>query len=276
MKKKIAFVDGNRAINKNNVKKHVESLKKFGTNLVPLLYVEATEVEGRILYDAKTGEVVAPEDYSKYWVILDGQHRYKAAQELVASIEASKEARKESGDEAGEEANDFTMDALKWEKVEMKDGLEFEDYLIEVNTRTQPWKGADYICGCVLQHPENEAVQFAQELINEGVSGKTVAKYLFFKEIKWSDAVKDASLLAKADVDRANEIWEVVKKFPLIMKKSPIIIDLIISNGNWQEDLRKIDALTEEQKVSFETLKQGQLKDKLDQLLASFDKKIAA
>ena len=77
-------------------------------------------------------------------------------------------------------------------------------------------------------------------------------------------------------MDRANEIWEVVKKFPLIMKKSPIIIDLIISNGNWQEDLRKIDALTEEQKVSFETLKQGQLKDKLDQLLASFDKKIAA
>lgn len=260
MAKNIAFVDGNRAINKNNVKKHVESFKKFGKNLVPLLYVEATEVEGHTLYDAETGEVVAPEDYKDYWVILDGQHRYKAAVELAAS----------------EDANGFTLDALKWEKVEMKDGLEFEDYLIEVNTRTQPWKGADYICGCVLQHPENEAVQFAQELINEGVSGKTVAKYLFFREIKWSDAMKDASLLAKADVDRAKTIWEVVKKFPLIMKKSPIIIDLIISNGNWQEDLRKIDALTEEQKVSFETLKQGQLKDKLDQLLASFDKKIAA
>ena len=260
MKKNIAFVDGNRAINKNNVKKHVESFKKFGKNLVPMLYVEATEVEGHTLYDAETGEVVAPEDYKDYWVILDGQHRYKAAVELAAS----------------EAANGFTLDALKWEKVEMKDGLEFEDYLIEVNTRTQPWKGADYICGCVLHNPENEAVKFAKELINEGVSGKTVAKYLFFKEIKWSDAMKDAELLAKADVDRAKTIWDVVKKFPFLMRKSPIIIDLIISNGNWQEDLRKIDALTEEQKVSFETLKQGQLKDKLDQLLASFDKKIAA
>ena len=151
MKKNIAFVDGNRAINKNNVKKHVESFKKFGTNLVPLLYVEATEVEGRTLYDAETGEVVAPEDYPNYWVILDGQHRYKAAVELAAS----------------EDANGFTLDALKWEKVEMKESLTFDDYLIEVNTRTQPWKGADYICGCVLQHPENEAVQFAQELIKE-------------------------------------------------------------------------------------------------------------
>lgn len=260
MKKKIAFVDGNRSINNNNVKKHVESLKKFGKNLVPMLYVEATEVEGHTLYDAETCEVVTPESYSEYWVVLDGQHRYKAAVELAAS----------------KDANGFTLDALKWQKVEMKEGLTFDDYLIEVNTRTQPWKGADYICGCVLQHPENEAVQFAQELIKEGVSGKTVAKYLFFKEIKWSDAVKDASLLAKADVDRAKTIWDVVKKFPYLMRKSPIIIDLIISNGNWQEDLRKIDALTEEQKVSFETLKQGQLKDKLDQLLASSDKKIAA
>lgn len=260
MAKKIAFVDGNRAINKNNVKKHVESLKKFGKNLVPMLYVEATEVEGHTLYDADTGKVVAPEDYPNYWVILDGQHRYKAAVELAAS----------------EDANGFTLDALKWEKVEMKDGLNFEDYLIEVNTRTQPWKGADYICGCVLHNPGDEAVQFAHELIKESVSGKTVSKYLFFKEIKWSEAMKDAELLAKADVKRAKAIWAVVKKFPFLMRKSPIIIDLIIKNGNWQEDLRKIDALTEEQKVSFEILKQGQLKDKLDQLLAASDKKVAA
>ena len=39
MNKKIAFVDGNRAINENNVEKHVESLKEFGKNLVPLLYL---------------------------------------------------------------------------------------------------------------------------------------------------------------------------------------------------------------------------------------------
>ena len=39
--KKVAFVDGNRAINENNVEKHVKSLKEFGKNLVPLLYVDA-------------------------------------------------------------------------------------------------------------------------------------------------------------------------------------------------------------------------------------------
>ena len=95
MAKKIAFVDGNRAINKNNVKKHVESFKKFGKNLVPMLYVEATEIKGHTLYDADTGEVVAPEDYKNYWAVLDGQNRYKAAVELAAS----------------EDAKGFTLDA---------------------------------------------------------------------------------------------------------------------------------------------------------------------
>ena len=49
--KKVAFVDGNRAINENNVKKHMTSLEKFGRNLVRLLYVDANDVEG---YDPLT------------------------------------------------------------------------------------------------------------------------------------------------------------------------------------------------------------------------------
>ena len=252
--KKIAFIDGNRAINKNNVKKHVESFKKFGKNLVPLLYVEATDVVGHALYDAESGEVVAPEDYSKYWVILDGQHRYKAAVELAAS----------------EDANGFTLEALKWDKVEMKDGLTFDDYLIEVNTRTQPWKGADYICGCVLQHPENEAVQFAQELIKEGVSGKTIAKYLFFTDkFKWSDAVVNADAMAGAEVYRARQIWHTVSQFPCQMRKSPIIIDFIIRGGNWGVDLKRVDALTAKQKMSFEGAKVTEMRTMFEKMMSA-------
>ena len=88
MHKKIAFVDGNRAINENNVEKHVESLKEFGKNLVPLLYVDATEVGNRKIYDAITDEEVKQEQYGDYDVVLNGQHRYKAALKLVDSDEA--------------------------------------------------------------------------------------------------------------------------------------------------------------------------------------------
>lgn len=253
MAKKIAFVDGNRAINKNNVKKHIDSLKKFHKNLVPLLYVEATEVEGHTLYDAITGDEIEPENYKDYWVVLDGQHRYKAALELAAS----------------EDANGFTLDALRWEPVELGEHT-FEDVLIEVNSRTQPWKGNDYICGCVLQHPENEAVQFAQELIKEGVSGKTIAKYLFFTDkFKWSDAVVNADALKSANVYRAKEIWHTVSQFPCKMRKSPIIIDFIIRGGNWGADLKKVEALAANQKMSFEGAKVTEMKTMFEKMMSA-------
>ena len=261
--KKISFIDGNRAINKNNVKKHVESFKKFNRNLVPLLYVEAVDVDGHTLYDADTEEVVEPEDYKDYWVVLDGQHRYKAAKQLADS----------------EDANGFTLDNLKWQKVELGENT-FEDVLIEVNSRTQPWKGADYICGCILQNPENEAVKFAKELTDEGVSSKTVNKYLFFNDkFKWADAVSDVKKLDGADVERAKTIWEVVKKFPLKMRIRSIIIDFIKENGgteHWLDELARVEALTDEQIQSFEKEKVNELKNAFDKMMEAQKVKKAA
>lgn len=251
--KQICFVDGNRAINKNNVKKHVESLKTFGRNLVPLLYVEAEEVKGHTLYDADTEEVVAPEGYKDYWVVLDGQHRYKAARQLT--------------DDDG-----FTMDSLNWQKIELN-GKSFEDVLIEVNTRTTPWKGADYICGCVLHNPENEAFKFANTLIKKGVSGKTVVKYLFLKDkFKWSDAMADAKVMNGADVERAKAIWAVVETFPLKMQKKSYIIDYVKEEGgakHWKAELEKVNALTDEQKASFGKMKDKEIKNAFEEMMTA-------
>lgn len=254
--KKIAFIDGNRAINKNNVKKHVESLKKFGKNLVPLLYVEATDVVGHTLYDADSGDVVAPENYKDYWVVLDGQHRYKAAVELAAN----------------EDANGFTLDALKWHKVELGEST-LEDVLIEVNSRTQPWKGADYIYGGVLLNPDDEAFQFAYKLVKLGVPGKTITKYLFFNDkFKWADAVVNVDAMTGANVQRAKTIWNVVRKFPQRIQKGSLIIDYIIDKGgknHWQEELAKVDAFTPEQKDSFNEGKAGEVKSKFEMMLSA-------
>ena len=255
MHKRIAFVDGNRAINENNVEKHVESLKEFSKNLVPLLYVDATEVGNRKIFDAITDEEVKPEQYGDYNVVLDGQHRFKAALRLADS----------------DEANGFTLDNLKWEKVDLN-GKSFEDILIEVNTRTQPWKGADYINGCILHEPDNEVFRFAKELTDLGISAKTVNKYLFFDDrMSWAAVMSDSSKLKDADLVRAKEIWDVVKNFPERIRKRSTIIDYVKDTGGksyWQVELDKIKALTDRQRKSFESTPVSKLKEKLEKMLS--------
>ena len=239
--KKVAFVDGNRAINENNVKKHAASLEKFGRNLVRLLYVDANDVEGYDIHDADTDEIVEKENYGDYIVVLDGQHRFKAAMRLAA-----------------DENKDFSLDSLRWDKVEL-DGHSFQDVLIEVNTRTQPWKGSDYISGCVLNNPQNEIALFAKEVTSKGASAKTVNKYIFFEDkFSWANAMKDEEVLNKADLQRAKEIWKVVTTFPESIVKKSLVIDRIKEKGGkgyWKQELDKVVKLTDEQKKTLGDIK---------------------
>jgi hypothetical protein len=239
--KKVAFVDGNRAINENNVKKHMTSLEKFGRNLVRLLYVDANDVEGYDIHDADTDEMVKKENYGDYIVVLDGQHRFKAAMRLAA-----------------DENKDFSLDSLRWDKVEL-DGHSFQEVLIEVNTRTQPWKGSDYISGCVLNNPQNEIALFAKDVTSKGASAKTVNKYIFFEDkFSWANAMKDEEVLKKADLQRAKEIWNVVTTFPESIVKKSLVIDRIKDKGGkgyWKQELDKVVKLTDEQKKTLGDIK---------------------
>lgn len=239
--KKVAFVDGNRAINENNVKKHIASLEKFGRNLVRLLYVDANDVEGYEIHDAATDDVVEKENYGDYIVILDGQHRFRAAMKLDA-----------------DESKEFTLENLRWDKVELE-GHSFQDILIEVNTRTQPWKGSDYISGCVLNNPQNEIALFAKEVTGKGASAKTVNKYIFFEDkFSWSEAMKDVKLLERADLARAQKIWEVVKTYPDSIIKKSLIIDHIKDGAGkkyWEQELKKVSNLSDEQKKTLDATK---------------------
>ena len=186
-----------------------------------MLYVDANEMQESVIFDAATNEIVDKKDYKDYIVVLDGQHRFVAAMELAA-----------------EDDNDFTLANLKWDKVELE-GHSFQDILIEVNTRTQPWKGSDYISGCVLNNPNNEIALFAKEVTEKGASSKTANKYIFFEDkFSWAAAMKDERALEKADLERAKEIWAVVLTFPESIIKKSLIIDHIKDNGGknyWRE-----------------------------------------
>ena len=252
--KKVAFVDGNRAINENNVKKHVNSLEKFGRNLVKLLYVDANDVEGYDIRDAETNKTVKREEYGDYIVVLDGQHRFLAAMKL-----------------AKDKTKDFKLENLGWDKVDLN-GHSFQEVLIEVNTRTQPWKGSDYINGCVLNNPQNEIALFAKEVTKKGASAKTANKYIFFEDkFSWANAMKDEEVMKKADLQRAKEIWSIVKDFPESIVKKSLIIDLIKDKGGksyWKLELEKVAKLTEEQKKKLGSIKKAsEQKEALEKMI---------
>ncbi len=260
--KKVAFVAENRSIDKNNVKKKIESFKKFGRNIVPLLYVNAADVENSNLIDAITKKTIEPKDYVNYIAALDGQHRYIAATEL----------------ENSEDANGFTTDNLIWAKIEIPQGMSFVDVLVEVNNVTSKWKGADYISGCVLKNPDDKSL-FASRLNKLGVSAKTVNKYLFFSEkAQWARIMASKTdeerekYYANADIERAKAIWTVVETFPDNVQTSSVIIDYIKDNGgvnHWKEELVSVSKLTDKQKAELVGLKNKKLTDKFLEIMKS-------
>jgi hypothetical protein len=260
--KKVAFVAENRNIDKNNVKKKIASLKKFGRNIVPLLYVDAVDVANSNLVDAITKDPIEPKDYSEYIAALDGQHRYIAATELAS----------------GDDANGFTTDNLIWSKIEIPEGMTFADVLVEVNNVTSKWKGTDYISGCVLLNPD-EISLFANQLNKDGVSAKTVNKYLFFSEkAQWARIMTAKTdedrekYYANADLDRAKEIWAIVETFPANVQTSSVIIDYIKDNGgvhHWKTELDAVSKITEKQKKELEGLKNKKLTDKFAEIMES-------
>lgn len=236
----VAFLEGNRNINPNNVKKMEVSLKEFGKNLMPMVYIKADDarLNDRKLKDAVDGTTVEEGNRANYIVVLDGQHRFTAAVKM--------------------EDEGFDTSGLLWEELKLDKNKTIEEALIEINSVGQMWKGTDYISGLALRQPENEIVQFAKELSDFGVKAKTINKYLLFED-KFSWAKPDEDVInKKADLDRAKKIWAVVKQFPDKVNKESIIIDYIIKTGGtkyWEDTLRAVADVREELDTKLRNLK---------------------
>lgn len=82
--KKIAFIKGNRDIAKGNVNSKVKSLSECRMNLVPMMVVEGKKaVDDGCSLVSPDGADIPNDDAEKCLVIVDGQHRYKAAMKLL-------------------------------------------------------------------------------------------------------------------------------------------------------------------------------------------------
>ena len=111
----VAFFEGNRVINPNNVKKLKDSLKSYGRNLSPLTYINGDDecLKGKKIVDAFEGTEIQDADKAKYIVVVDGQHRISAAKELA-------------------EAKEFDLNDLMWAKIELPKEKTVEKKLLEI------------------------------------------------------------------------------------------------------------------------------------------------
>lgn len=249
----VAFLEGNRNINSNNVKKMEVSLKEFGKNLMPMVYIKADDarLNGRKLKDAIDGTTVEEGNRANYIVVLDGQHRFTAAVKM--------------------EKEGFDTSKLLWEELKLDENKTIEEALIEINSVGQMWKGTDYISGLALRQPDNEIVLFAKKLSDFGVSAKTINKYLLFED-KFSWAKPDWDVInEKADLDRAKKIWDVVKQFPDNVNKESIIIDYIMKAGgikHWEDELKNVANVGNDLDTKLRNLKTKEARQLLKKTLA--------
>ncbi len=147
--KMIAFTKGNRNIKLENLSKKKESFEKFGTNLVPLMYVDGQKVvnDGCTLVHPLTEEDISNKEANKYVVIVEGQHRYMAAKEMNLDEEKL-----------------YLYECYSDKNVkEISPSPQLKQILLQT-----PWNGLDYANGAALFNPQNEFANFAKELANLG------------------------------------------------------------------------------------------------------------
>lgn len=162
--KEIAFIKGNRELANNNISSKVKSLSECGTNLVPIMVVGGKKaVDDGCSLVLPDGKDIA-DDVEKYLVIVDGQHRYKAAMNLM---EKEKDNDKKT----------ITDDSIRF--FLDYSGRDTKELLAVTNIESVKWKAKDYAKGAVLYNPDDKVAKFANEYLEKGISISTISIYLF-------------------------------------------------------------------------------------------------
>lgn len=163
--KEIAFIKGNRDIAKGNVNSKVKSLSECRMNLVPMMVVEGKKaVDDGCSLVSPDGADITNDDAEKCLVIVDGQHRYKAAMKLL-------EEEKDNDEKTiTDDSIHFFLDYS---------GRNTKELLAVTNIESYKWKAEDYAKGAVLYKPDDKVAKFANEYLEKGISISTISIYLF-------------------------------------------------------------------------------------------------
>lgn len=211
--REVAFILGNRPTSKKNIKQKKESLKEFGMNLTPLVYINGEEVinegNGQVhLANPITGEQIKDEDASNYAVIIDGQHRYEAS---------------------------CSLNLDEHNIILMKDysGIGAQNLIARINNETCPWVASEWAFGAHMFNPNNEIATFACGLARDGFKSTTIGLILYFRKgmlgkKTFSDIMNGRNAEEGYDIKRANAFLKVAReKFEDKFIKKRYLIDVV-------------------------------------------------
>lgn len=256
--KTVAFVKGNREINAKNVDSKEKSFKKFGGNIIPIMYVSGEKAveEGCNLVDID-GKDIQSEKAPECFVIIDGQHRIYSA--LKSGFDLSKIVLFES----------YTDATTK-------------ELLSEANIESSKWNSTDYIKGSVLFNP-NDLNIFASKLADRKFPVTTISKIICFSSAltptKYSALMKGETIDVKYDLDRAEKFLIAASIFDDKFISKRYLIDEVINLSmkyGYQNVFQKLGEITDEEKETIKKTLNIQKSETINSILESklSDKKI--
>jgi len=233
--KKVAFVKGNRVINKMNLKQKKISILECG-QLTPIIIVEGKETseQGLTLIDCITGIEVSKNEVENYVVIIEGQHRFTAITELQ-----------------NEDKEKAPIEIVVMYALNPKGDTTVKKLISELNRTSVVWIGSDYVTGAALCNQGNELLDFAKELADivstknkdglptGGYPVSTISKLLTFtsaldkkKLVECMD--KGTNDLPTANIERAKQILNAATSvgFTHSYLSHKYFIDWIIDESN--------------------------------------------
>ena len=231
--KKIIFISQNRETpaTSKNVKGKIKSIKKYGVQtpliLIPAKYAQEEQLE---LIDDTLSLVTDTNIIENSYVILDGNNRYKAYKEIKRQKDEAE--RKGKGFEPEKGLDDIVC-IINKEKPE-KGVL---NTLIEINTNSISWKGEDYVRAAAKLKPEEEAINWANEMTEAKMSLSTISLFLTFdsklRPQTVAEFIKDGNLGCKCNVERAKRIYDtfITAGFKQKDINKRYLIKFIISQG---------------------------------------------
>lgn len=181
--------------------------------------------------DAETGKPVVPEDYDKYVVILDGQHRY------TAYIQ--------NGDKNKGEF--YCMYPLN-------EGITLQKILSEANIATKMWDGKDFASGALMMNPDKKLplLEAIVDLLNQGFPLATVQKWLCFKNAginkevlaKAMNGKIDEKLLKTPYLEKGKRLLEAAQKsFNNDFLGKRYLVDFLIEKYENADDEKKAETM---------------------------------
>ena len=172
---KVAKIKANRDLDEKNVKAKMADLKSRGL-IIPAMVVNANDAlrEHLDLCDFRDSNIAVDNtNADRYLVLIDGQHRYEAHLRLV------------------EESEDYSRD-FTFQFVQLADGVSILDVLKAVNDPGHTWTLSDYTHSAWELNKENPMLSFISELVSDGISFSSAAKWATLNRRLTPSMVKEA------------------------------------------------------------------------------------